>query len=924
MSEAAHTMPPSSADVTQSPAKRGPLFRISYAVDRFMRSCFFRLGYFVAARPFLTIVLSIAVVLISLAGMLRFRTESRADQLWVPQGTVALANREYVVPNYGQSVRVARIAFVARDGNGLANKNAFLEMLGVAESGWGVTAPPSTEDGADNTTITWPERCLSTNDIEGNELCRFVSAFTLFYKKENIVRNNDANNTVNFFETVRAGIQQSSDEEIKNLLSNPPSTNDLGAPFNVEEIIGGTSGVGADFDFKIMLFTQLIDNNQIEKDGDRVDVEADDLEEVWTNFQLQESPLLEDRTLDWFVESSWSQSDSLSEALSGDLPLLSFGFVLLAVYVIFFLGDFHVVRSHMWLAVGALLTTGLALGVCFGLSSALGMFFGPVHQILPLLIIGIGIDDCFHVTRAFDDVNLKAGSSEKPLRLRIALALSSSGSAITVTSFTNVVVFLLSAISRLPALRFFALWAAIGIFFAWVFSITFFAACLTLDARRQDAKRRDCCPCFPPVAEVRELNWFKKRPAGFSRFFTNRFGPFIMRPTIRIMLLVLFIGWLGACCYGVSQLYLKFEFSFFYPSGSAQREFQDQVDEYFLLGDVTGIYVRDRDLSTIDNQRRLLELCGADGTIANNEWIQKKTVDCWYPELRAYLNVEDGSFIEGSNFTAAVSEFLSSVGGRYGSDILFANGTVTGCRFDAQYVYRETNDDEISALDSVRASADSVGFGDADGNAAAFPYTFQDTFTEQYGALPGEIGLSLGLASVAVALVCFVLVGHPVVAIVCVAVVGIIIIDVLGLTFFSGVNLNSVSVITLVLCTGIAVDFVVHIARSFLEHVGTRSERAIKALGSMGPPVFYAGFSTLLAIIVLAGASSYIFQVIFRGFLFLIVMGFIHGLVLGPIILSLVGPGSFYADEEEKERAELQLEESVMGSDGEDMATESA
>ncbi|KAI0566501.1 hypothetical protein FGB62_7g653 [Gracilaria domingensis] len=516
MSEAVQQVTPTTADGDEPSQKRGLLFRLSYAVDRSMRTAFFRLGYIVAARPALTIALSIFVVLLSLIGLLRFRSESRADQLWVPQGTTALANREYVVPNYGSTVRFARIAFEARDGDGLANKDAFLEMLQVAESGWQVTAPPSTEEGADNTIITWPERCLSTTDTAGNKLCTFISAFTLFYDIDNVVKNED--DTVNFFATVRQGIEQSSDEDIKNLLSNPPATNQLGVPFNAEEIIGGTSGSGSNFDFKIMLFTQLINNNQIEKDGDRVDVEADDLEEAWTTFQLETSPLLDGSTLDWFVESAWSQSDSLSEALSGDLPLLGFGFVLLAIYVIFFLGDFHIVRSHMWLAVGALITTGLALGVCFGLSSAFGMFFGPVHQILPLLIIGIGIDDCFHVTRAYDDLNLRPGSSEKPLRLRIALALSASGSAITVTSFTNVVVFLLSAISRLPALRFFALWAAIGILFAWAFSITFFTACLTLDARRQEAKRRDCCPLFfPPVAERPEHGGEPASSAGAVR-----------------------------------------------------------------------------------------------------------------------------------------------------------------------------------------------------------------------------------------------------------------------------------------------------------------------------------------------------------------------------------------------------------------------
>ncbi|PXF43067.1 Patched domain-containing protein 3 [Gracilariopsis chorda] len=431
--------PPSSSDDAESVAKkRGPLFRISYAVDRTMRAFFFRVGYLVSAHPLKTIALALLLTAIALIGMLRFQTESRAEELWVPQGTVALSNREYVVSNYGQSVRLARIAFVARDGKGLANKNAFLEMLDVAEAGWNVEVDPIDQQRSSNTVINWPERCLNSSDSVGNPVCTFSSAFTLFYDVDNVVNNSDG--TVNFFDTVRRKLSRMNDAQIKNVLSSPPPTNDLRATFIAEEILGGASGSGDTYDFNIMLFTQFIDNNQIEKDGNREDVEAQEIEEKWTNFLLEDTPLLKGRSLDWYVESFWSQDDSLEQALNGDLPLLSFGFVLLTIYVVLFLGDFHVVRSHMWLAIGALLTTGLALGTCFGLSSAFGMFFGPVHQILPLLIVGIGIDDCFHVTRALDDINLHADHSSKSLRVRIALALSSSGSAITVTSFTNVVV----------------------------------------------------------------------------------------------------------------------------------------------------------------------------------------------------------------------------------------------------------------------------------------------------------------------------------------------------------------------------------------------------------------------------------------------------------------------------------------------------
>lgn len=894
-------------------AKRGILFRVSSVIETTMRTIFYRLGFFVALHPIKVIIASVVFTLVCLVGLLRFRTESRDTELWIPQGTLALKNRAYVEDNYGRFLRTSGIAYVARENGNLATQKSMLEMLAVAEDGWKVTAPAIDGEGADNTIITFPERCRKTTDTAGNSVCFYVSAFGLFYDDANVVMDGE---TVDFYATVRKGLEALNDDQIKQRLQDTSATNFDGSTFSREEILGGVSGSGNGLIVKAMLYTQFIENRAIVENGDLIDKEADALEEQWTKDLLETSDLLEGRTLDWKVQSGWSQSDSLAEALTGDLPLLGIGFGLLFVYVTLFLGDFHSVRSHMLLAAGALVTTGLALGGCFGLSSATGMFFGPVHQILPLFIIGIGIDDCFHVTRAADDVFRDPMNADKSVPAKIALALSVSGSAITVTSFTNVTVFLLSAISRLPALRFFAIWAAIGIFLAWGFAITFFTACLTLDMRRQVGQRRDCCPCFK-VEEVKELNWFKKPAGGFSRFFGNQFGPFIMRPVVRIVLLILFIGWLAACCYGTSQLYLKFRFSFFFPDGSAQREYQNVIDEYYELGDPTSVYVRDRDLSITANQERLLNLCKQNGPLATNEWLQGDTLNCWYTAMRRDTGIADGAFIPEAEFYDDVKRYTAedAPGGRFNKRILFDDDKrqVIGCQIPVSYVYRKTNDDEINALNSVREAADSVGFGDdADGNPAAFTYNFFDTFTEQYAALPGEIGISLGLAAVAVALVCFFLSGHPVVAIISVLVVGIITIDVLGLTFFSGINLNSVSVITLVLNAGIAVDFVVHIARSFMDQVGTKSERAIKALETMGPPVFYAGFSTFLAILVLSGASSYIFQVIFKGFIFLIAMGFIHGLIFSPILLSLLGPAGFYTTEEEKLKAQEELEAKVV------------
>lgn len=64
-----------------------------------------------------------------------------------------------------------------------------------------------------------------------------------------------------------------------------------------------------------------------------------------------------------------------------------------------------------------------------------------------------------------------------------------------------------------------------------------------------------------------------------------------------------------------------------------------------------------------------------------------------------------------------------------------------------------------------------------------------------------------------------------------------------------------------VLAIGLSVDYSVHIAHAFMHKQGKRNQRAVKSLAEMGISVINGAVSTFLAVILLSGSSSYIFQV---------------------------------------------------------------
>merc|ERR1712166_413919 len=95
--------------------------------------------------------------------------------------------------------------------------------------------------------------------------------------------------------------------------------------------------------------------------------------------------------------------------------------------------------------------------------------------------------------------------------------------------------------------------------------------------------------------------------------------------------------------------------------------------------------------------------------------------------------------------------------------------------------------------------------------------------------------------------------------------------------------------IYILVSVGLAVDYSAHIARMFKESTGTANERAIKALGRIGPSVFHACFSTMAAVITTAASESYIFRTFFKCLFLVTVIAGAHGLWFLPVLLSIFG-----------------------------------
>jgi Niemann-Pick C1 protein len=245
-----------------------------------------------------------------------------------------------------------------------------------------------------------------------------------------------------------------------------------------------------------------------------------------------------------------------------------------------------------------------------------------------------------------------------------------------------------------------------------------------------------------------------------------------------------------------------------------------------------------------------------------------------------------------------------------------SNATVTASHFRTSHTPLRTQADFINAYASARRVAESIGNSQ---DISIFPYSKFYIFFDQYASIKKLTGTLLGSAVGLIFIVSSVFLGSIATgAIVCMTVV-MIVVDVMGTMAVAGVSLNAVSLVNLIICVGIGVEFCAHIARAFMfpsrgvmekakSQFRGRDLRAWTALVNVGGSVFSGiTLTKLLGVSVLAFTRSKIFEIYyFRIWLALVIFAATHALVFLPVALSFAG-GEGYIDSESSVSLEQDL-----------------
>lgn len=119
-----------------------------------------------------------------------------------------------------------------------------------------------------------------------------------------------------------------------------------------------------------------------------------------------------------------SYQDMLHEVVNSNMTVLFCGMSLIVIYVIVMIGRCNSMQQRIYLSFMGIFVLGQAILSSYGLCYYMGFFYGPVHPILPFLLLGIGVDDMFIIMQSLETISETEKSLDIPARIAKSIQVS--------------------------------------------------------------------------------------------------------------------------------------------------------------------------------------------------------------------------------------------------------------------------------------------------------------------------------------------------------------------------------------------------------------------------------------------------------------------------------------------------------------------
>jgi Niemann-Pick C1 protein len=920
----------------------------NYWINTVCDGAFSRLGYAAASFPGVTIGISVLVIGLLSLGWMKFDIEKDPARLWVSPTSAAAREKTFFDENFGPFYRAEQV-FLVND----TNLTGPGPVLSYDILDWWIDVEKRISGLRGNKTgATLNEVCFNPT----GDACVIQSVAA--YIHNNIGTVTPA--------TWKKKLRDCAKQPVDCLPA-------FGQPIAPEMILGGWQESGDYAESEAIIVTWVVNNAlegspEVEK---AMDWEAS-LRETLLDVQKEASE--RGLRLSFSTEISLEQELNKTTNTDAKIIVISYiimffyaslalGSTTLSLRSILRNPSTSLVESKFTLGVVGILIVMMSISASIGLFSAAGIKVTLIiAEVIPFIVLAVGVDNIFLIVHEFERVNVS--HPDDVVEVRIAKALGRMGPSILLSAITETIAFSLGAFVGMPAVRNFAVYAAGAVFINAVLQVTMFVSVLALNQRRVEDHRSDCFPCIQIKSAGVQLvggsngNGYSPRSyegqdeGALQQFIRKTYAPTLLGRKMKLAVVVVFLGIFTAGISLIPEVSLGLDQRVAIPDDSYLIPYFNDLYDYFDSGPPVYFVTHELNVTERVHQQQLcarFTTCEQD-SLANILEMERKRPNISYiaatpanwiddyfrwlsPELDKCCVENEKTCFEGRNppwnitlygmpegeeFIHYLKKWVASptdadcpLGGLAPySNALVINDkreTIPASHFRTSHTPLRSQEDFIAAYASARRIAD--GLTDSIG-VKVFPYSVFYIFFDQYATIVRLTATLLGSALALILAISSILLGSVRTGAVVTVTVIMIVVDIIGTMAVFNVSLNAVSLVNLVICVGIGVEFCAHIARAFMfpsravmerakNKFRGRDARAWTALVNVGGSVFSGiTITKLLGVFVLAFTRSKIFEIYyFRIWLALVVFAATHALIFLPVALSLCG-GDGYIDPE--------------------------
>ncbi|MBW0485509.1 hypothetical protein O181_025224 [Austropuccinia psidii MF-1] len=646
----------------------------SYPLNVFLSRIFYYIGFSCASRPYLTIALGFLLCGILNLGWTQFQIEKDPVKLWVAPTSSSAINKADFENRFGPFYRTEQIFLTSIDPQ--------KPVLNYERLNWIFELEKSIRSLETSSDLALTSVCLSpTSAVQPpKSTSDCVVQSIMGYFGNSLDRINEANwadelnKCVNMPSTCLPAFGQPLIPNV--ILGGIPSTN------NTDNKIDGSLA-------KAVIITYVL-NNSLEPDKLAKAIEWETtlknyLEQITTG-QAEWSKQPKSAGLEMAWSTEISLEDEINKSTNTDIQVVTFSYLAMFLYVAISLGGSGLailsaifrglmalgrmaipkvlrfrnrnernslfpapnsrtpsikrqllVESKFSLALWSILIVLLSLSTSVGLFSFMGVKITLIiAEVIPFLVLAIGVDNVFLVANEVSRQNSKAYTSLArgglgfntmdgllgddddevgglpSVEVRIARAIARMGPSVLLSASCETIAFALGALVGMPAVRNFAIYAAGAVIINTILQMTIFASAIAIDLHRMESNRVDCFPCLKVTASISLTDLVTSSgEGGLSRFFRTIYAPILMKRPIKILALSAFSGIFIFSVLCSRKIELGLDQRLALPPKSHLVNYFDALDNFFDIGPPVYFVTKNINLTERANQQAL---CGRFST----------------------------------------------------------------------------------------------------------------------------------------------------------------------------------------------------------------------------------------------------------------------------------------------------------------------